>query len=69
MIVNYPNSTLSSIERLLHEEEVRYNEASRMKAETDILQSIQQEIEFLKAELHQQKSKSLSQTFKVPAFY
>ena len=58
MTVQYANSTLFSIEKILDEEELRYNETLRRKEETDIVKSIQQEIIQLKAELNQQKKPS-----------
>ncbi|MCW3080657.1 hypothetical protein [Segetibacter sp.] len=49
---SYPKS---SIEAQIHEEEVQYNEAFRMKAEFAVLKAIQQKIKRLKAELNKQK--------------
>lgn len=46
---------LSSLEALIHEEEVRYNEAFRMNAEFQVLKTIRQKIKRLKAELSGQK--------------
>jgi hypothetical protein len=48
MIISYNNSNLS-LAQLIHEEEVRYNEAVRMKAGFDVLESIRVKIIELKA--------------------
>ena len=48
------NPTLSSLEKQIHEEEVRYNEAFRMNAEFHVLKSIRVKIQQLKAELSEQ---------------
>lgn len=57
MKLNFPNST-SSLEKQIHEEEVRYNEAFRMNAVFHELKSIKQKIKQLKAELNEQTAKS-----------
>jgi len=48
MIISYTNSKLSR-EQQIHEEEVRYNDAARMKAGFDVLESIRLKIIELKA--------------------
>ena len=50
MLLTLNNSPIST-ERQLHEEEVRYNEAVRMKAASEIIESIRLRIIELKAGL------------------
>ena len=50
MLMTLYNSPIST-ERQLHEEEVRYNEATRMKAAAEIIESIRLKIIELKAGL------------------
>lgn len=48
--------TFTTLEEQLHEEEVLYNEALRMHALSDVLQSIKEQIEKHKAELSKNHS-------------
>jgi hypothetical protein len=58
MLNNSFNSIVYSLERQLHEEEVRYNEAFRMNAQFEVLKSIRVKIKQLKAELEKEKEES-----------
>ena len=49
--------TFNTVEEQLHEEEVLFNEALRMHALSDVLQSIKERIEKHKAELRKQNFK------------
>ena len=51
----YFTNLVHTIEDEIHEEEVRYNEAFRMKAEFHVLKSILMKIKRLKAELQEQE--------------
>ncbi|MCW3105668.1 MAG: hypothetical protein JWQ09_174 [Segetibacter sp.] len=49
------SKTFSTLEEQLHEEEVLYNEALRMHALSDVLETIKKQIENHKAELKDQR--------------
>ncbi len=53
MSIHY-SKTFSSLQEQLHEEEVLYNEAVRMHASPDVIQSIKELIEKHRAELDKQ---------------
>lgn len=51
----------TAMEKELHEQEVRYNEALRMDAEFHVLKSIQQKIKQLRSLLSEQKLQAVNE--------